>query len=154
MVHASAAAGAQSGAGGLRLGRSARASFIGGAAMVLAGCLADPGFLAERQGASVVGGQAEGGYPAVGYLLVGADANNLRRACGATAIAQNAAVTAAHCTVGSVAFGIGFGDGGDEHVARTAIVHPNYDPNGAQRYRHDVAVLLFDDDLGANLASI
>jgi hypothetical protein len=154
MEYATAAAGARSGARGPRRGGSARttkgSTLISAALLVTGGCVADAGFpVEERRGAGVVGGQAEGGYPAVGYLLVGG-----QRSCGVTVIGPRAAVTASHCVVGGASFGMGFGDGGNEHAARTTIMHPQYDPNGAPRYLHDVAVLLFDQDLGVGAATI
>lgn len=149
MKYATAAAGARSGTGGPRTGWSARSTGSVFLVLVAAGCTAGLEAPTERSNAGVVGGRAEDGYPAVGYLLV-----NGGMSCGATVIAPRAAVTASHCVVGGGVFGIGFGEGGDEHTARAAIMHPQYDPDAAIRYRHDVAVLLFDEDLGVDAATI
>jgi hypothetical protein len=117
--------------------------------LLASGCVADAGFATEGRGAGVVGGQAEQGYPSVGYLIV-----NGSRSCGVTVIGARAAVTASHCVVGGGNFGMGFGEGGNERSARTVVMHPQYQPDGMERYRHDVAVLLFDQDLGAAAATI
>src|SRR5690349_2287225 len=47
---------------------------------------------------AIIGGQPETGYANVGYLLRGPNVNSLYGpVCGATAIASNVVVTAAHC---------------------------------------------------------
>lgn len=124
-----------------------RPAVIFGFGSWLLGCGApDP---STSQDAPVVGGRTESGYPAVGYLMNGADRSSLRGPnCGATVIAPSVAVTAAHCIVMAQApvFGIGLGTvgSGPPYPARRVVVHPSYAPNGPSRYQHDVAVLLLE----------
>lgn len=108
----------------------------------------------EAKGASsahVVGGRHENGHEAVGYLAVGSGGRlTPQSSCGATLIAPQVAITAAHCIVltrrdGIDTYGYGLGaTGGEVFRAARVHVHPGYDPDGAERYRHDVAVLILE----------
>lgn len=95
----------------------------------------------------VVGGRVETGFPAIGYLAIGKDEASLKGPnCGATLVGAKLAVTAGHCILTQgPAFGIGFGapQSGPVYPAKAVYVHPDYDPNAAPRYRHDVAFLVF-----------
>jgi secreted trypsin-like serine protease len=84
----------------------------------------------------VVGGRLETRYPAVGYLASGATPDEVTSlGCGATLIAPDVVVTAAHCIVdklprGARAFGFGVGDASAKKitVAKRVYVHPAYAP--------------------------
>jgi hypothetical protein len=82
----------------------------------------------------VVGGRAESGYPAAGYLWP--------YGCGATLIAPDVAVTAAHCVEGyaptSLAYGVGTWGSGQITYATAIFIHPQY----GFSYEHDVAVMI------------
>lgn len=96
---------------------------------------------------AVVGGQAEARYPPVGYLLVGDSRATLHGPnCGATLIAPDVAVTAAHCIAGEKAFGVAIGPSALRVNAKTAVPHASYLGNagGMERYAHDVAVVFLD----------
>lgn len=107
----------------------------------IAGCVAyeEP---VDADASGVVGGRVESGFEAVGYLTKSGDG---KAACGATLIAPNLAVTAAHCIhlPGATSFGVGFGEvgAGPIYPARTVYVHPSYDPSRRERYIHDIALL-------------
>lgn len=99
----------------------------------------------------VVGGVLESRFPAIGYLMTGANGANLVGPnCGATLIADNVAVTAGHCIWGNTirSFGVGLGQvgSGPAHPAKAVFMHPDYRrkaPSG--RYKHDLALLVLAD---------
>jgi hypothetical protein len=118
--------------------------------LALGGCGGDPRGTG-RESSAVVAGRAESGYPAVGYLMIGENGAALSGPwCGATLIAADVAVTAAHCVwehrTGGSTFGIGFGAvySSDGWKAKQVLIHPDYDPNGSPRFRHDVAMLVLE----------
>jgi hypothetical protein len=74
----------------------------------------------------LVGGQPESRFPAVGYLSSSAELS--KALCGATLIAPNVVVTAAHCIYRNRALSLSFGVGqlGEKSYALTNIVyHPS-----------------------------
>jgi trypsin len=117
--------------------------------VLVVGCSPElPSPSVESGSSSVVAGRAEPGYPAAGYLMMSQKGAKLSGPwCGATLIAPDVAVTAAHCIhrePSTTTFGFGAGDvySSAGHPARRAIEHPLYDPNAPARYRHDIALLL------------
>ncbi len=98
----------------------------------------------------VVGGSLETRFAAIGYLMKATGNKPLAGPnCGATLVAPNVAVTAAHCVWNDekTRFGMGFGGvySGKAHPGKV-FMHPDYrrrDPN--HRYRHDFAVLVLDE---------
>jgi secreted trypsin-like serine protease len=117
-----------------------------------------PDALAAQQ-LAVVGGRAETGYRAVGFMMVGDSPQTLHGPyCGATVVAPRVAVTAAHCAYGreNGSFGIGLyrGDTHETVHAQRVFVHKQYNPNGSPRYQHDVAALVLDHAVDVQPAAI
>jgi hypothetical protein len=105
--------------------------------LALAACTAQEGADSEETGtddAEIVGGSRDLGWSASGYLLRGSSMETLDRskpACGATLIAPNVAVTAAHCVLDANAtFAFGTGDIGAGQVVRVKErrAHPSFHP--------------------------
>jgi secreted trypsin-like serine protease len=108
----------------------------------------DAGGVAALRTNDIVGGRLEAGVPAVGYLLVAnSPAEPVGPYCGATLIAPDVAVTAAHCVRGHDTFAVGFGEAGSAAPIRVVktMRHPEY-PGGG--FRHDVAVLVLESNAG------
>jgi hypothetical protein len=120
-------------------------SILLGFVLLATGCAAadDASLRAEGSDADIVGGKAEDRFSAVGYL---ARSDRSGPACGATLIAPNVAVTAAHCVLddhATYAFGAGdFGKGSRVRVTERRI-HPDFDAADALR-KHDVALLVLE----------
>lgn len=121
------------------------------------GCVAEPVDRADGDppsaSSAIVGGRLEEGYPAAGYLMRGADATHLQGPrCGATLVAPKVALTAGHCVANhppTSAYGVGFGPRGSSPIHRVAraVAHPEYVVDAiTKRHRHDVAVLLLEDE--------
>jgi len=99
--------------------------------------------------AAIVGGTRDLRWSSSGYLVRGASMEKLDRsrpACGATLIAPNAVVTAAHCVLDekqTLAFGTG--DVGSAPLVRVKErrIHPDFDRGDFLR-RFDLAVLILD----------
>jgi secreted trypsin-like serine protease len=94
--------------------------------------------------ANIVGGRLANEAPGVGYLLASrAPALPVGPFCGATLIASDIAVTAAHCVRDNDTFAVGFGQAGSSPPIRVkkAVTHPAYPGRG---YRHDLAVLVLE----------
>ena len=99
------------------------------------------------------GGVVEDGYSATGaYLSRDAESSPWRFRCGATLIAADLAVTAAHCVDASAAeHGLYYGDvvGGEVpatasvHRSRVIVVHPRLNWQGS--YKNDVAVMVLEE---------
>jgi hypothetical protein len=111
--------------------------------VLLSSCGVEPGSAAvDVARAPVVGGMLETRYPAVGYLMVGPRADELYGPhCGATLIAPNLAITAAHCVHDDgPKFGVHIGD--EERAAR-AIEHRGYE----RFVGHDLAALVLSEPI-------
>ncbi len=89
-------------------------------------------------------------WPALGYVVAGTARTYLvAENCGATLVAPNVALTAAHCVTtadGSPrtgAFGFGVGETGSHHYLRAVrvVTHPRYTGNLTENIPYDVAVL-------------
>ncbi len=93
----------------------------------------------------VVGGRAEDGFPAVGYLATDEKGALAGPECGATLLAPDLAVTAAHCILDGVGYGFGYGKKGEHAIiaARAVYVSPSYDGEwvGPHDEWNDVAIL-------------
>jgi hypothetical protein len=136
----------------MRLVRLALTSFLILGIAPVVGCSSDPAPDSEMStdAPEVVGGRAETGYPAVGYLAVGWSAAQLKGPnCGVTLIGERLAVTAAHCIVNAQAtsFGMGLGRAGSSrpYPAKRVFTHPEYQPQGPNRFLHDIAVLVLEE---------
>jgi hypothetical protein len=114
----------------------------------------------ENGEAAIVGGRAEVRWAASGYLASGSSMETLDRgrpACGATLIAPNVVVTAAHCISDEkVTFAFGAGEVGKGALVRVVErhVHPEFHPvaEGAFDVTHalrnfDVAFLVLERDV-------
>lgn len=113
-------------------------------AVLFAGCAPAASSSSSTQSDEVVGGRAERGYPAVGYLQKDGDDAPF---CTATLVAPDRVVTAAHCVdqMGGHATSFGVGAFGGKRIAvKAALEHPSWVPAAAldsQVWLHDVAVL-------------
>lgn len=116
-------------------------------ALAASACSAPPdGTTGESE---VVGGRAETGFAAVGYLAKGDSIATLAGPnCGATLIAPDVAITAAHCikTYPTAAYGFGIGSKEAARIIPAVAVysHPDYKAATSAdqpRYHHDLALL-------------
>lgn len=104
---------------------------------------------AASDDAEIVGGSRDLRWSASGYLLRGSSIDKLDRskpACGATLIAPDRAVTAAHCVLDDKqTFAFGTGDVGSGPLYRVTErrVHPSFDKGDFLR-RFDLAVLVLE----------
>lgn len=118
------------------------------ASMALGACAA-PEDATTQDDSDVVGGRAEKGFAAVGFLAKGTSTSTLSGPnCGATLIAPDLAITAAHCIEydTAAAYGFGMGDKADGKIIPAIAVynHPAYNKTaspGQPRYLHDLALL-------------
>lgn len=111
----------------------------------------------EQVDQTIVGGRPESRYPAAGYMAIAADDAPLAGPyCGATLIAPNLAVTAAHCIDAAerdrhaTRFGLGLGAVDDRAIypARAVVRHPDFEFDPAlYAYHHDVALLVLESDV-------
>jgi secreted trypsin-like serine protease len=101
-------------------------------AALLGGCGVETS--SDTQSDDLVGGSHDSAHRASGYLVHGSDMSslNLHPACGATLIAPNVIVTAAHCITESPDDTWAFGTGDvslDNLIAvRTIVTHPEFHP--------------------------
>jgi hypothetical protein len=125
----------------------------------LAACAAPEGDSEEAAAsdAEIVGGSRDLRWSASGYLLEGSSMDALDRskpACGATLIAPNVAVTAAHCVLDANAtFAFGTGDIGSGPLVRVKErrAHPKFHPEAQGSIdlvhalrKYDVGVLVLE----------
>ena len=117
---------------------------------------------------SIVGGSPDQRWPAAGYLVHGAsleEASSADVACGATLVAPNVVVTAAHCVLRAPddvwAFGTGDARSATPIQVVSRTVHPSFHPvpqgNGDVRYflhDWDLATLVLDHAADAEPARI
>lgn len=118
-------------------------------------CIA-PELDASLEQQPVVGGQAESGYRAAGWLGVTEEGFEFPpvAGCGAALIGARTAITAGHCIAlrepGTV-FGFGYDVVGSApvHRASQVVVHPLYNPDAPypQRWQHDLAILILDEPI-------
>jgi len=117
---------------------------------LLAACGGSSNDGADQMSSAIVGGGAESGYAAAGYLVRGSDSAHLAGLrCGAVLVAPQVALTAGHCVAPhpGETFGVGFGrnNSGPIVVATRAVAHPDYDVDAvSRRFLHDVAVLILE----------
>ncbi|AKV00215.1 hypothetical protein AKJ09_06878 [Labilithrix luteola] len=106
----------------------------------------------------LVGGRPDARWPAAGYLVHGATFDAAKRApvsCGATLVAPNVVVTAAHCVLNASddVWAFGTGDAGCESCGRSSMpvavvsrqIHPQFHP--APEGRLDVKYYLRNFDV-------
>ncbi|HEY8078459.1 MAG TPA: trypsin-like serine protease [Labilithrix sp.] len=119
------------------------------------------GETADAQDDAIVGGTRDARASAAGYLVHAASADGLagaKVACGATLIAPNVAVTAAHCVYAAAhdVWAFGAGDLGAGKLTRVASqhIHPEFHPAPAGTFdvhyylrNNDVAYLLLERDV-------
>lgn len=121
------------------------------------GCAAANEETTDSLGADLVGGRPDARWSASGFLARGSSMAALDRskpACGATLIAPNVAVTAAHCvTDDSATFAFGTGNTHDGPVVRVVErhLHPDFHPQAEGAIdlvhalrMHDVAYLVLE----------
>jgi secreted trypsin-like serine protease len=131
---------------------------LAAAPILLASCAADA-VDTDSSSESVVGGHTETGYAPVGYLIHGTSPSSMKGpVCGATLVAPSVAVSASHCinAFPGDGFGVSFGKAGagPQYVAKKVFMHPLYDPNGFERYRNDISVLIFAQPISQPVAHI
>lgn len=131
-------------------------SFLGLCAVVasalVSGCGTDA-VTGDEQ--NLIGGKAESRYLAVGYLAVAGEDDI---ACGATLIAPNVVVTAAHCAYRvkdeALEFGVGEVDDQERYAVRSVVNHPeaHLEAEGSWDLAHalllnDIAYLVLEESV-------
>jgi hypothetical protein len=100
---------------------------------------------ADGQGAAaaIIGGRAESGYPAAGYLALEIAGEVKVPICTVVLLRPDVAVTARHCVKNEGRYAVGFGSVGSSPLL-TARVVPNPDA--------DVAALVLEQDVAPSIA--
>jgi hypothetical protein len=92
---------------------------------------------------AVVGGQAETRFAAVGFLMTGETVSDLGDpVCGATLVAPNAIITAAHCLIDVPEPAIAARLANKTYRAKRVLVDPLYKVGATPLDIHDVAVVI------------
>jgi hypothetical protein len=127
-----------------------------GIALLLGACATTTGGTADEPSAesNLVGGKPDLRWNASGYLV--RDPKAKTPACGATLIAPNVVVTAAHCVTDEAPLAFGTGNFGSGPLVRVAErhVHPDFHREAEGRVdltfllrKHDVAYLVLEQDV-------
>lgn len=115
----------------------------------------------DRPSARIVGGETADRATTGWFLQFLPDFGGAIGLCGATAVASQWAVTAAHCVISDVGEKIRLGDNrssviinpsatrsGNRHWIDQVVVHPSYRP-GASTHRNDIALIHSSSEIGA-----
>jgi hypothetical protein len=135
-------------------------------ALALGACTAETAEPQEDTSAdNLVGGKPDARFPAAGYLVHGATFEDARRgavACGATLVAPNVVVTAAHCVQNAPKDVWAFGTGDLGSAVETKVVsvdvHPQFHPAPTSSFdvkyflkNFDVATLVLEKPIAGVL---
>jgi len=111
----------------------------------LIGCAANPSDDAATETGALVGGARDTRWGASGYLAKDA---SMKPVCGATLIAPNVVVTAAHCvTDANASFTFGIGDAGKGETVRVTERHAHPDFHAESQGMFDVTHALRNYDI-------